>query len=463
MPAASIGLERVQRELARRAAVSASDLAEALSISVPTVHRLLKKLPEGLHVTAGNARRTRHALLRPSRGSVKSFPTYSVDTLGQLQTGPVLKPVQPEGHWMDLAGTVWPIPDEARDGWWPGLPYPLQHIWPDGYMGRQLARAESVRRQIPVDPRQWSDEDLLLAVSEIGTDLSGDLIVGEEAAANWLATRVSGFPAEDTGTFEATVLRYSQLAQIAVDTGAGGTSVAGEFPKFTTTRNLAGAATGHVIVKFSGADSSAAVRRWSDLLVCEHLALRHAASMNGIQVAATRLLQGAGRTFLEVERFDRHGEAGRSPLVGLDVLNHAFIGSAAAKWPVLVAELDKLALLRPDVLAQTQRLWWYGQLIANSDMHAGNLSFVPEERLFRLAPVYDMLPMRHAPLPGGEVPTRAPEFSLPLPAQRAAWQEACAAAWAFWREAAADTRISDGFRQTCGDHAAALERLQARA
>ena len=52
-------------------------------------------------------------------------------------------------------------------------------------------------------------------------------------------------------------------------------------------------------------------------------------------------------------------------------------------------------------------------------MHTGNLVFVPAAGRLQLAPAYDMLPMRFAPLPGGELPTRSVELALPVPDQRA--------------------------------------------
>ena len=61
----------------------------------------------------------------------------------------------------------------------------------------------------------------------------------------------------------------------------------------------------------------------------------------------------------------------------------------------------------------------------------GNLAFRPG---LKLAPVYDMLPMMYAPLPGGEVPPRIYQPEWPLPHQRAHWQTACVAALAFWRD-----------------------------
>lgn len=465
MPASALSSPDALRQLlARSPAASAAELAAGLGVSVPTLHRLLARLPAEELLKVGKARRTRYALVRPLRGGPATQPVCAVDAAGRLHSLGGLSLLRPEGSWMDLSNTAWPVPEEARDGWWPGLPYPLHQMRPQGYMGRQFARAEHQRLQVPADLAQWSDEDALFAMSQAGVDLSGDLIVGDAACEQWLAERAGQVPGLEPVAESALLAHYLAQADRAVASGVPGSSAAGEFPKFTARRTLAGAATPHVIVKFSGREDSFTVRRWSDLLVCEHLALQHAASLTGLRAARSRVLQAGGRTFLEVERFDRHGEAGRSPLVALDVVDAAFVGSATADWPLVAARLGALGLLDEASQAAVQRLWWFGRLIANSDMHAGNLSFEPAgQGQLQLAPAYDMLPMRHAPLPGGEVPTRAPEFSLPLPAQRAAWQEACAAAWAFWREAAADTRISDGFRQTCDDHAAALERLQARA
>ena len=78
--------------------------------------------------------------------------------------------------------------------------------------------------------------------------------------------------------------------------------------------------------------------------------------------------------------------------------------------------LEALGLLQPAVQEQCATLWHFGQLIANEDMHEGNLSFqpaLPGEVGLRLAPVYDMLPMMYAPARGVEIAPR--EFTPPLP------------------------------------------------
>lgn len=452
--------EALRQQLALQPAQAAPELAAVLGVSVPTLHRQMARLPAGEVISAGRARRTRHALARRLRGGPSQLPVFAVGREGRLQAVGPLTLTQPEGSHLLLADAGWPVPEEARDGWWPGLPYPLHQMRPQGYMGRQFARLSHRRLQVPEDVTRWSDDDALFVMSVAGSDLSGNLIVGEAACQQWLAERAQ--PQAPMAEAEH-VAHYLQRADEAVATGVAGSSAAGEFPKFTAARALAGAATPHVIVKFSGADDSTTVRRWADLLVCEHLALEAAATLPGLRAARSRILAGGGRTFLEVERFDRHGDAGRSALCALDVLDAAFLGRGGSQWPALTAALDGLGLLAEGVAPAVQRLWWFGRLIANSDMHTGNLAFAPHEGRLTLAPAYDMLPMRLAPLAGGELPVRTPEFALPLPAERTAWHEACTAALGFWEAAAADPRISEGFRALCGEHAQALRPLAERA
>jgi HipA-like C-terminal domain len=420
--------------LARHPRASASALAEPLGVSVPTLHRLLSEVAEYV-VATGKARRTRYALRRPLRGQAAELPLYEIDAAGA-------------------------VPEESRDGWWQGLPYPLYDMRPQGYMGRQFARAEHRQLALPADPQAWSDDDIVFALSQRGADLSGNLILGNPAYERWQATRLAApQPLRAAGVGRA----YAALAEQAIAAGVAGSSAAGEFPKFTALRELAGSATPHVLVKFSGADGSAAVRRWADLLVCEHLALECVATLPSAQTARSRIVTHAGRTFLEVERFDRHGLFGRSRLCSLATLNAALVGEGSTDWVVLATRFAAAGLLSPGDVQRVDQLWWFGRLIANTDMHTGNLSFRPQQQALALAPAYDMLPMLYAPLPGGEVPPRSFEPRLPLPPQRSAWNTACAVAVLFWLRAAEDRRISDGFREACGANARRLQELAAHA
>ena len=131
-------------------------------------------------------------------------------------------------------------------------------------------------------------------------------------------------------------------------------------------------------------------------------------------------------------------------------LNDALIGLAGKPWPQGGAALLKLGYIDTKCLAALQRLWLFGRLIANTDMHDGNLSFRPG---LELAPVYDMLPMGYAPLRGVELPIKDFAPLLPLPADRAAWLMAVQAAEHFWSAASADARITADFRTICSQNA----------
>ena len=241
-----------------------------------------------------------------------------------------------------------------------------------------------------------------------------------------------------------------------MEDGEAGCCAAGEFPKFTAVRVLDGIPT-HVIVKFSGSDHSPGTQRGSDLLACESLAAHTLAMLSGLTAAQTHILRAGSRTFLEVVRFDRHGARGRSGLCSWAALNDGWFRLAGRPWTEGAAQLLERRLIDRDTAGAITRLWHFGQLIANTDMHDGNLSFTPQSSAASaplcLAPAYDMLPMRYAPQRGVELPSVDFVPRLPLPAEREAWQAGAAAADVFWSRAADDDRISAPFRAVCADNA----------
>ena len=81
----------------------------------------------------------------PLGGDLAELPLYEIDKAGRAELLTSVALVHPHGTCVSLANTGWPIPDESRDGWWDGLPYPLYDMRPQGYMGRQFARAEHIQ------------------------------------------------------------------------------------------------------------------------------------------------------------------------------------------------------------------------------------------------------------------------------------------------------------------------------
>lgn len=450
--------EALRAALRRTRLATSTELARALGVTAQTIRRLLAELPADTLLIAGRRSQTRYALRRPLRGALGSLPLFAVDAEGRAEELPALTPVEPVGTFWLPAAPTWPIPHESSGGWWGGLPYPFYAMRPAGYLGRLFARAEHAALDVSEDPDAWDDDDILWVLSRRGADAPGNLILGVEAFDHWLQARVADLqPLPATDQPEG----YARLAAQAVTLGGGGSSAAGEFPKFAALRDLPGSATPHVLVKFSGASGSIAERRWGDLLVCEHLALERVRHLAGVSSARSRIVEHAGRVFVETERFDRVGLHGRLPVCSLDVIEPAFIGARETAWPALAHRLHELQRIDADALSAIERLWWYGRLIANTDMHLGNLTF-HVDRTFRLAPAYDMLPMAYAPLPGGEVAPRAFRPDLPQPQQRPGWLSACTVAIDFWLAAGTDARISDAFRALCRDNAAHLRDIADR-
>lgn len=440
--------------------LSGADLLRRLQKSRPTLSRatmmrMVRELGDQV-VVRGAARRTSYAARRPLRGSSESLPVYRIDRRGRGEQIAMLDPIYPAGCALRYEQQLeWPLAPEMRDGWFPGLPYPMDDMRPQGFLGRNFARNYASLLQVGADPQKWPEDDILYMLAHFGHDTAGNYIIGEAAYRRHLDAMQQGLdPASEAA--------YPALATAAMQAGDAGSSAGGEFPKFTAFRAHEGHRA-HVIVKFSGNDHTPGVQRWSDLLVCEHLALEAVASELGLPAARSRICRADKRTFLEVERFDRHGEFGRSAVCTWAALDAALFGMAGENWSRAAARMLSGRYISADTQRRINRLWHFGRLIANSDMHEGNLAFVPGaegEPSLELAPAYDMLPMLYAPARGVELPQREFAPSLPLPAEQADWLAAADAAMAFWRTAAADERISAGFRAVCTANGKELKRLR---
>src|SRR5262249_15441651 len=138
-------------------------------------------------LTIGRARRTSYAARRRLRGSADPLPVFRVDERGSSEQVGRLNLAYPHGTVFEFdALPLWPLDDSMHDGWFDDLPYFLQDLRPDGLLGRQFARAHAGVLHLGDDPRQWSDDDVLYAISLLGADQSGNFIVGEGALRLWL-------------------------------------------------------------------------------------------------------------------------------------------------------------------------------------------------------------------------------------------------------------------------------------
>lgn len=449
----SSSVDALIRLLRQRQLMPAAEVRRTLDVSAPTLMRRLQEAGP-LVLAVGETRRRAYAARRALRGSLAPLPLYGVDPTGRPHHVAQLHLAYPNGMLVepvDRAWLAWPMEASGgrmRDGWFDGLPYFLQDMRPQGFLGRQFAQAHAALLQVSPDPQDWSDDDVLHALSVLGADQSGHFIVGEAALRRFQAGSV-----EPAVPADARDEAYPALALQAMAGGHAGSSAAGEFPKFTAHVVEQGGRTVPVLVKFSGSDDAAQTRRWADLLVCECIASEVVPLLPGLRGAASRIVQAGGRTFLEVDRFDRQGATGRHGLCSWAAINADWFGMAGRSWAAGAAAMGVQGLVDEATAQAVRRLEFFGQLIANTDMHDGNLSFQPEDGRLVLSPVYDMLPMAYRPLPGVELADVRFVVPLPLPQHEEPWHEAARAAVVFWERAAGDPRISPGFRSICAGNA----------
>lgn len=430
------------------------DLRLRMGVSRATMMRAVQA-QAGQIIVRGNARRAAYAARRKVRGSDAPIKLFQIDAQGHGAQIGLLDPVYPNGVALLLQTAFdWPLPDDMADGWFDGMPYPFDDMRPQGFLGRSFARQHAMLLQTSDDPARWSEDDVLHVLSLVGIDLPGNYILGEPAYRQFLQLRQTplSFLEDDAPRLDH---RYAELAATALQGGVAASSAGGEFPKFLA-RRMHGTEKRHVLVKFSGNDASPGSQRWADLLVCEHLAHLTIQRELGVAASHSRICQGSGRTFLEIMRFDRHGEYGRSPVCSWLALNAALLGVPDHSWIAGAQALQRKKMITQETANDIARVWHFGQLIGNTDMHEGNLAFRPG---LALAPVYDMLPMMYAPVRGVELPDRQYAPQLPLPDESTAWNQAARAALAFWEAAAADRRISPAFRATCTDNARRLRAM----
>ena len=438
----------------------ASELAAAFRVDPSTITRNLARIGDSL-VSLGATRRTRYAIRRGIRGA-HTWPIHRIGSRGDACAWATLESYH--GAWRiawENGAPEWASAFSDREGIWNGFPFFLSDLRPQGYLGRGIARRIHDTHALPPDPRDWDDDDTLIYLATAGHDLPGDLVLGDACLRRALAMSITPPSASTLLPDEATA-RYAEMAATAASGPPIGSSAGGEQPKFLA--HLADGESGDrpVIVKFSPPMDQTTGRRWADLLTMEFHALRLLAGA-GLSLSGHRLVESGNRLFLESPRFDRHPHGGRGGIVSLEALHHAALGGASRDWVALGGDLFGAGLVTAETLDQTHRLQAFGEMIGNTDMHSGNLSFHLTDKLpFTLAPAYDMLPMLWAPSSGGEIVYRDFQLLPPTPATAPFWREMLPLARKFWESAAADPLISAEMTTAAHNASRALEKVAAR-
>jgi hypothetical protein len=135
-------------------------------------------------------------------------------------------------------------------------------------------------------------------------------------------------------------------------------------------------------------------------------------------------------------------------------------------WIASTMRLHRDRRIDAQTVEMMRLVYTFGGLIANTDRHFGNLAmFDRYDGQFRLAPVYDMLPMLLAPQ-NDEIIARVFEPADPTAETMTVYSHARELAEQYWGLLSTDTRVSADFRviaEICADTLSALPRTGAYA
>jgi DNA-binding transcriptional ArsR family regulator len=441
MPSSALSSDIV--DTLRNGPASASALTRALEISQPTVSRALRALIADQHVLqlGGRTRGARYALRRMVDEIGSAWPLYRIDEQGvPHEIGPL--------YAIERESYVSMTSLNRLGSTFEGLPYYLQDARPGGFLGRAIPAAYP-ELGLPSRVVDWTDDHVLIYLTRRGMDSVGDLVLGSEALDLFLARAHT----PTTVALPERGVHYGPLAEAAMAGAPPGSSAQGEHPKFTVCLAEGDRRT-HMIVKFSPPRASAAGQRWADLLISEHVAHR-VLEANSIRACRSNIIESGERLFLECERFDRIGVAGRRGAVSLFALDTTRYGKLD-NWSASAARLAMDGLLSADDAERIRLLDAFGALTANTDRHFGNVTlFDRYAGHLELAPVYDMLPMLFAPQ-SDQLVQRTFAPTPPTAAWLSVWARAMALAETYWDALVNDLRLSADFRTLCAQSRQAL-------
>ena len=403
----------------------------ATGLSQAVVSRHLNKLGTQI-VTADKHRPPVYSLTRNALGAGNRIAIVMVDLQGRNTIIAYLRPIEPKGFFLESNDQT-PSPlMRCDDGYYPDLPYFLDDLRPQGFLGRQIAKQISaISADFPKNLQYWSSEQIGRFLISNGDDLPGNIKLGNQAC-----LRLQRKPDEISHK------NYEPLADDIVQGEIHSSSAAGEQPKFTVFNQEQQQ---HVLVKFSPKGNHEIAQRWRDVLISEHYALQ-ALNKFGIAAAKTQIIESQNRLFLESIRFDRHGLYGRSSMVSLQAIDMAFVGSLEY-WNNTMQDLYKQNLCSFEDVETTKILSAFGYLINNTDMHHGNISLSIEDNGFKLLPIYDMCCMGFAPKVAEILPFnfKVPQINeLGLSDSQQILVQQIAAY--FWQNLFSDLRISNQFK-----------------
>jgi DNA-binding Lrp family transcriptional regulator len=373
--------------LEKLGASSSNDIQTALKMSQSSVSRSLIELEDEIF-SIGTGKNVRYAVGKPIGSLPAQQPIYIVRENGQIEQLGTLSFLAKSQIYLE-SNTVCALFESTLEN---PLPWILSGLKTQGFLGRLVAQQMSLYGY-GSNPDLWGAEEILFAATKI-QDSPGALLIGHiDSIKSNLAIRISSDNPGPTLDF---------LSEDIAKTLPSGSSAGGEQPKFLAFDDKEDA----FVVKFSAPLGTPFGDRWSDLLIAESLC-SEALTAFGFDCAESKIVKTKSRTYLLSKRFDRLGEFGRKHVVSIGSVHAAFIKGSYINWAATCFDLEQKKRLPKGHADNARDILHFGHLVGNTDMHSGNAGFFVEgdhlkELLlgqFKLAPVYDMLPMRWKPNP----------------------------------------------------------------
>lgn len=440
-------MSAISDALNRWGALPVAELYRLVAENIGTERSFQRAVKAEPHVLPiGHTSRRAYALARPDMPDVpivlrtEEGVDREVATLVALAAGQwYVRRTAGAPSWMRLAER------EGTPGVFQGLPWFLEAFRPAGFLGRAWVREHAHERGWTLDVNAWTEDQVITAALQQPWDWRGNLGLLGIAEADDAA-----LPANERRAI------YAERARQVLDGVMVGASADGEQPKFTAVvSDGVGYPPRHVLVKFSPPlANDRAAQRWGDIMVTEGIAAQIMLA-HGMSAAPTQTWKYDDRIWLETDRFDRIGEHGQRGMASLRSLAQAFgyLGPQNG-WVGAAEHLERRGAIGDDQVGQIRNLASIGHLLANTDMHMGNLSFLlsgEHAPTLSVAPAYDMTPMRWVPAPNGNVPSLENE-----PAPLVDDRQALAVARDVWDETSRHELVSREWSAWAADRATQL-------
>jgi hypothetical protein len=441
----------------RRGPRTVTELVAATGASQPTVARTLGAMEHVVTMRIPNSRAPVHGIIDGLPGQPPlPYTVYRVQAQGEIFPIGRIMPIIGADFWYEN------LEDPSRSRTYESLPWFMQDLRPQGFLGRATALDFSTRGW-PSSLDLWTDRHVLAALVQSNAhDHIGNLIIGDRSADTFRFQRQNPFRRALPAHAQERLTYYIH----AVDAAGtrGGSSVHGEQPKFCADVEIPNqpGQVRSLLVKFSAPLSEGAGQRWSDLLRMESRALSAIALRLGIPAARNEIQFDGTRTYLEVERFDRERGGGRVGVISFSSLDAEYVGLGQG-WRPVAEQLITEGHLAAEALPVIAQLNLFADLIGNSDQHLVNISVLFNgQRPMTLTPVYDFLPMRYAPTSTGtnsEPLSFTAVFQRHQALERDIIRNCLDAAIEFWQQNSEDAGISEEMRALSSLNAARLREL----